>query len=76
VKGSSERGIIRAFLPGDTSVMLNATAGTGRIIDAFGATKTGANDTVRSLHTVIGSNANAVIELKAGTGDIQIHKSY
>ena len=76
VRGSSDRGIVRAFLPSDASVMLNATAGTGRIINAFAAQKTGANDTVRSLNTVIGSNAEAVIELKAGSGDIQIHKSY
>ena len=76
VKGSSGRGIIRAFLPSDVSVMLNASSGTGRIINAFGAQKTGATDTVRSINTVIGSNADAVIELKAGSGDIQIHKSY
>ena len=76
VKGSSKRGIIRAFLPSDASVMLNATAGIGRIINAFAAEKTGATDTVRSLNTVIGSNAAAAIELKAGSGDIQIHKSY
>ncbi len=76
VKGSSNRGIVRAFLPGDASVMLNATSATGRIINAFGATKTSANDTVRSLNTVMGANAEAAIELKAGSGDIQIHKSY
>lgn len=76
VKGSSDRGIIRAFLPADASVMLNANCDTGRIIDAFAARKTGPNDTVRSLNTVIGSNAEAAIELKAGSGDIQIHKSY
>jgi hypothetical protein len=56
--------------------MLNATSGTGRIINAFDAAKTGANDTIRSLNTVIGLNAEAAIELKAGSGDIQIHKSY
>ena len=76
VKGSSNRGIVRAFLPGDTSVMLNATSGTGRIINTFNETKTGAPDTVRSLNTVIGSNSEAAIELKAGSGDIQIHRSY
>jgi hypothetical protein len=76
VKGSSGRGIVRAFLPGDASVMLNASTATGRIINALGDTKTGANDTVRSLNTVIGANAESVIELKAGTGDIQIYKSY
>jgi hypothetical protein len=76
VKGSSDRGIVRAFLPSDASVMLNVTSETGRIINAFSDTKTGANDTVRSLNTVIGSNSEAAIELKAGSGDIQIHKSY
>jgi hypothetical protein len=76
VKGSSARGIIRAMLPSDASVTLNASSDTGRIINAFGANSTGATDTVRSLNTVIGSNADAVIELKTGRGDIQIHKSY
>jgi hypothetical protein len=76
VKGFSNRGIVRAFLPGDTSVMLNATSGTGRIINFFAGKEAGANDTVRSLNTVIGSNSEAAIELKAGSGDIQIHKSY
>jgi hypothetical protein len=76
VKGSSEQGIVRAILPGGASVILNASTGTGRIINAFGAQKTGATDTVRSLNTVIGSSADAVIELKTARGDIQIHKSY
>jgi hypothetical protein len=76
VKGSSARGIIRAILPSDVSVTLNASTVEGRIINAFGASKTGATDTIRSLNTVIGSNANAVIELKAVQGDIQFHKSY
>jgi hypothetical protein len=76
VKGSSNRGILRAFLPRDTSVMLNATSETGRIINAFGDKNAGANDTVRSLNTVIGTNAEAAIELKTGSGDIQIRRSY
>ena len=76
VKGSSDRGIVRAFLPGDVSVMLNATTGTGRIINNFSDAKSSATDMVRSLNTVIGSNAEAVLELKAGSGDIQVHKAY
>jgi hypothetical protein len=76
VTGSSERGIVRAILPSDASVMLNASSERGRIIDAFGARKTGPSDVVRSLNTVIGSNADTVIELKAGAGDIRIDKSY
>ena len=76
VKGSSARGIVRAILPSDVSVTLNATSDAGRIINAFGGSETGATDTVRSLNTVIGSKADAVIELKAVQGDIQIHKSY
>ena len=76
VKGSSNRGILRAFLPSDASVMLNATSEMGRIINVFGPQKTGPNDTVRSLNTVMGVNAEAAIELKAGSGDIQIHRSY
>jgi hypothetical protein len=76
VKGSSARGIVRAFLPSNASVTLNASCDTGRVINGFAAQKTSATDTVRSLNTVIGSNAEAVIELKTGRGDIQIHKSY
>ena len=76
VKGSSVGGIVRAFLPSDASVILNASCGTGRVINAFSAEKTGATDTVRSMNTVIGSSAEAVIELKTARGDIQIHKSY
>ena len=76
VKGVSDRGIVRAFLPGDVAVMLNATTKTGRIINTFQQEKTTATDTVRSLNTVIGSNAETVLELQAGSGDIQIHKSY
>jgi hypothetical protein len=76
VKGSSNRAILRAFLPSDASVMLNANSEKGRIINFFGAKKTGMNETVRSLNTVIGSNSEAVIELQAGSGDVQIHQSY
>jgi hypothetical protein len=76
VKGSSVGGIVRAILPSDASVILNASCDMGRIINNFASEKTGANDTVRSLNTVIGSNAEAVIELKAVRGDIQIHRSY
>jgi hypothetical protein len=76
VKGSSATGIIRAILPSDASVTLNASSDTGRISNAFGPKETGSNDVIRSLNTVFGSNAEAVIELKAGRGDIQIHKSY
>ena len=76
VKGSSDRGIVRAFLPSDASVTLNASSVEGRIINALNASETAAADTVRSLNTVIGSSADAVIELKSARGDIQIHKSY
>jgi hypothetical protein len=76
VKGASVGGIVRAILPGDASVILNASCDTGRVINAFAAEKTGATDTVRSMNTVIGSSADAVIELRATRGDIQIHKSY
>ncbi|HEX8489595.1 MAG TPA: DUF4097 family beta strand repeat-containing protein [Chthoniobacterales bacterium] len=76
VKGSSASGIVRAILPSDASVILNASCDAGRIINNFAPQKTQANDTVRSLNTVIGSSAEAVIELKAARGDIQIHKSY
>ncbi|MCA1658813.1 MAG: hypothetical protein LC627_05900 [Verrucomicrobiaceae bacterium] len=76
VKASSTRGTIRAFLPSDSSVMLNASAPTGRIANGFDPQKTTAADVVHSVNTAIGPNAEAVIDLKAADGNIRIDKSY
>jgi hypothetical protein len=76
VKASSTRGTIRAFLPSDSSVILNASAPTGRIANGFDAKKSAAADVIHSVNTVIGSDAQAVFELKAADGNIRIDKSY
>jgi hypothetical protein len=75
VKASSTRGSVRAILPSDSSVILNASAPIGRIANGFDTKKTGATDVIHSVNTVMGSNAEAVIELKADDGNIRIDKS-
>jgi hypothetical protein len=74
VKASSTRGSVRAILPGDASVILNANAPTGRIANGFDTKKPQATDVIHSLNTVMGSEAQAVIELKADDGNIRIDK--
>jgi hypothetical protein len=76
VKASSARGNVRAILPSDASVSLNATALEGRIANAFEAKKTGPDDIIHSVATVIGSDAGAAISLEAGRGNIRIDKTY
>ena len=76
VKASSTRGSVRAILPGDSSVILNATAFEGRIANSFDTQKDAATGVVHSVNTVIGSDAEAVIELNAARGNIRIEKSY
>ncbi|MEY2520012.1 MAG: hypothetical protein QOF24_1771 [Verrucomicrobiota bacterium] len=76
VKASSTRGSIRAFLPSDSSVILNANTLTGRIANGFDLKKTTTSDVIHSVNTVIGPDAEAVIELKAEDGNIRIDKSY
>lgn len=76
VKASSTRGSIRAILPSDSSVVLNASTATGRIAYALEDKKSSAKDVVRSLNTVIGPDAEAVIEMKTDDGNIRIDKSY
>ncbi|MEN3368532.1 MAG: hypothetical protein V7609_675 [Verrucomicrobiota bacterium] len=76
VKASSTRGSLRAFLPSDSSVMLNASTTTGRIANAFAGEKSSSKDVIRSVNTVIGPDAQAVIDLKADDGNIRIDKSY
>jgi hypothetical protein len=76
VKASSSRGNVRAMLPSDASVSLNATALEGRVANAFEAKKAGGGDVVHSIATVIGTDAGAAISLEAGRGNIRIEKTY
>jgi len=76
VKASSTHGSVRAILPSDSSVILNATAPEGRIANTFDTQKDAATGVVHSVNTVIGSDAEAVIELQATRGNIRIDKSY
>ena len=75
-KASSTRGSIRALLPSDSSVTLNASTATGKIGYALEARKSSSTDIIRSLNTVIGFAPEAVIEMKTGDGNIRIDKSY
>jgi hypothetical protein len=76
VKASSTRGNVRAILPSDASVILNASAPSGRIVNGFGTKETGVNEVIHSINTVIGVDAGTIIELKADRGNIRINKSY
>ena len=76
VKASSTRGNIRAIFPTDSSVTLNASTATGKIAYALDAKTSSPKDIIRSLNTVIGSNPEAVIEMKTADGNIRIDKSY
>jgi len=74
VKASSPRGNVRAILPSDASVSLNATALEGRVANSFEA-KTSSGDVIHSVATVIGPDAEAAISLEAGRGNIRIEKT-
>jgi hypothetical protein len=76
VKASSTHGNVRAILPSDASVSLNATALEGRVANSFEATKTKSGDVIHSVATVIGTGAEATISLEAGRGNIRIEKTY
>jgi hypothetical protein len=75
VKASSTRGNVRAILPSDASVSLNATALEGRVANGF-EPKTSSGDVIHSVATVIGPEAEAAISLEAGRGNIRIDKTY
>jgi hypothetical protein len=75
VKASSTRGNVRAILPSDASVSLNATALKGRIANGFEASKASSSDIIHSVATVIGTEAGAAISLEAGRGNIRIDKT-
>jgi len=76
VKASSTRGNVRAILPSDASVSLNATALEGRVANGFEEKKAGSGDVIHSVATVIGTEADAAISLEAGRGNIRIDKTY
>ena len=76
VKASSTRGNVRAILPSDASLSLNATALEGRVANGFEAEKTSPGDIIHSVATVIGPDAGAAISLEAGRGNIRIDKTY
>jgi hypothetical protein len=76
VKASNTRGNIRAILPSDASISLNATALEGRVANSFEEKKSGAGDVIHSVATVIGSEGEAAISLEAGRGNIRIEKMY
>jgi hypothetical protein len=76
IKASSTRGNVRAILPSDASVSLNATALEGRVANGFEAKKASGGDIVHSIATVIGTDAGAAISMEAARGNIRIDKTY
>ena len=75
VKASSTRGNVRAILPSDAALSLNATALEGRIANGFDPKKSSGGDVIHSVATVIGTDAEAAISLEAGRGNIRIDKT-
>jgi len=76
VKASNTRGNVRAVIPSDASVMLNATAPEGRVANSLEEKQTKSGDVIHSVSTVIGTDAEAAISLEAGRGNIRIDKTY
>jgi hypothetical protein len=75
IKASNTRGNVRAVLPNDTSISLNANALEGRIANGFDVGKPRPADTVHSVATVIGTDGEATISMEAARGNIRIDKS-
>lgn len=76
IKARNTRGNVRAFLPSDASLSLNATALEGRVVNGFEAKKSGPADPIHSVSTVLGATGEAAISLEAARGNIGIEKSY
>jgi hypothetical protein len=76
VKAASTRGNVRAFIPSDASLSLNASAVQGRVANGFETKKSSPSDIVHSVATVIGPDPEASISLEAARGNIRIDKSY
>src|SRR5438067_3297890 len=72
IKAASTRGNLRALLPSDASVSLNATALEGRVANGFETRKASPRDTVHSVSTVLGNGTGAAISLEARRGNIRI----
>ena len=76
IKAASPRGNLRAILPSDASVNLNATALEGRVANGFDPKKTSGGDVIHSVATVIGTEPGAAISMEAARGNIRIEKTY
>jgi hypothetical protein len=76
IKASNTRGNVRAILPSDASVTLNAKALEGRVANSFEAKMPDPGDVIHSVTTVIGTEVEAAISLEAGRGNIRIDKTY
>ena len=76
INASNTRGNVRATLPSDASVSLNANALEGRVANGFDVNKTKPGDIVHSVATVIGTGGEAAISLEAARGNIRIEKVY
>jgi hypothetical protein len=76
VKAVNTRGNLHVVLPSDASLNLNATAKEGRIANGFETKTTKPADLVRSISTVIGTSADAALNVEAGSGNIRIDKIY
>ena len=74
IKAASTRGNIRAIFPSDASFNLSATASEGRVANGFASGKMNSKDIVHSVAEVIGSDAETVVSLEAGRGNIRIAK--
>lgn len=74
-KAASTRGNVRAILPSDAAVILNATALEGRIWNGFSPEKNGGSGVIHSVATVMGPDAETTITLDAGRGNIRIEKT-
>jgi hypothetical protein len=75
INSSSTRGNVRAILPSNAALSLNATALEGRIANGFDAKKVSGSDVIHSVASVIGTDAEATISLEAGRGNIRIDKT-
>jgi hypothetical protein len=76
IKARNTRGNVRAFLPSDAALSLNATALEGRVANGFETKNSSPADGTRSVSTVLGADGKATISLEAAHGNIQIDKSY
>lgn len=74
IKALNTRGNIFAIFPIDSSINLSATALEGRIANGFASKETTSAGVVHSVAEVIGPDAQTVVSLEAGRGNIRIDK--